>query len=474
MRETALCLLLSVALAAAAQTEPCPPLPTADQVTWQQLETYAFVHFGLNTFTDREWGYGDTPLQCFNPTDLDCEQWVQTFVAAGLKAVILTAKHHDGFCLWPTQYTDYSVRNTPFRQGRGDVLGELATACRKHGLRLGVYLSPWDRHQAFYGTPLYPLYYRLQMEELLTRYGDIFEVWLDGANGGDGWYGGAREQRHIDRRTYYDYPAIHRLIRQHQPHAIIFSDGGPGCRWVGNESGRAGQTNWSLLRIAEVYPGYPHANELNTGHPDGDTWVPAECDVSIRPGWFYHPAEDNRVKTPAELLDIYYQSVGRGATMLLNFPVDRRGRIHPTDSAHAVRFHQLLQSELSRNLLLDSRQPIRDGRFQTYATLPIGEPLELRLSRATQLDRLVLQEYIPLGQRVQAFRLEFHDGHTWQPIPTDELTTTIGYKRILRFQPVRTRRLRLTVTASRAIPCLSEVAAYYSRANEKKQRKTWQ
>lgn len=474
MKKSVLSLLLFAALAAAAQIEPCPPLPTAEQVSWQQMETYAFVHFGLNTFTDSEWGYGDAPLQSFAPTALDCEQWVQTFVAAGLKAVILTAKHHDGFCLWPTRYTDYSVRNTPFREGKGDVVGELAAACRKYGLRLGVYLSPWDRHQAFYGTPLYPIYYRLQLEELLTQYGDIFEVWLDGANGGDGWYGGAREKRQIDRRTYYDYPAIHRLVRERQPHAVIFSDGGPGCRWVGNESGRAGQTNWALLRIAEVYPGYPHASELNTGHADGDTWVPAECDVSIRPGWFYHPAEDDRVKTPQQLLDIYYQSVGRNATMLLNFPVDRRGRIHPTDSANAVGFRRLLESEMRQNLLLDSRHPARDGRFDTYTTLPVGQPLELRLPRATQIDRLVLQEYIPLGQRVEAFRLEYHDGHTWRPIPTSEQTTTIGYKRILRFEPVRARRLRLTVSASRATACLSEVAAYYSRANEKKQRKTWQ
>ena len=454
------CLLLNTALHA--DEQPCPPLPTPHQVEWQQMETYAFIHFGLNTFTDREWGYGDAPLSSFNPTQLDCEQWVRTFCEAGMKGVILTAKHHDGFCLWPTLYTDYSIRNTPYRNGKGDIVGELAQACRKYGLKFGVYLSPWDRHQAFYGSPLYVNYYHMQLEELLTKYGPIFEVWLDGANGGDGWYGGAKEERRIDHRNYYDFPAIHAIVRKHQPQAIIFSDGGPGCRWVGNESGYAGTTNWAFLRIKEVYPGYPKAGELTVGHTDGDTWIPAESDVSIRPGWFYHPNEDERVKTVDELVNIYYNTVGHNANFLLNFPVDRRGLIPQTDSLRAVAFHQRIMKELSHNLLLDRKQPALDGNFQTYLTLPTGKPLTLKLPRRTTIDRLMVQEYIPLGQRVERFLIEYLDGKEWKRLDAGEETTTIGYKRLLRFSPIQTRSIRLTILQSRATACLSEVAAYSS------------
>lgn len=441
---------------------PCPPLPTPHQVAWQQMETYAFIHFGPNTFIDKEWGYGDVPAEKFNPTQLDCEQWAKTLVAAGMKGVIITAKHHDGFCLWPTKYTDYSVRNSPWMDGKGDVVGQLSEACKKYGLKFGVYLSPWDRHQAFYGTPLYPQYYRLQMEELLTQYGPFFEVWLDGANGGDGWYGGAKEKRQIDRAKYYNYPQIFSLIKEHQPQAIIFSDGGPGCRWVGNESGEVSTTNWSFLRIAEVYPGYPNGGELYTGHADGDGWVAAECDVSIRPGWFYHKSEDEKVKTVDNLTEIYYRSVGRNGTMLLNFPVDDRGLIHPTDSANAVQFHQRIQQELGNNLLFNKKQPATDGNFETYSILKAGSSIELRLPRATSLNRILLQEYIPLGQRVKAFKIEYFDGKQWLALDPGEETTTIGYKRILRFPTVRARRLRVTILDSRAEVCLSEAAAFYA------------
>lgn len=441
---------------------PCPPLPTVHQVAWQQMETYAFVHFGLNTFTDQEWGYGDVSPEVFNPTALDCEQWARTFVEAGMKGVILTAKHHDGFCLWPTKYTDYSIRGTPYLDGKGDIVGQLAEACRKYGLKLGLYLSPWDRHQAFYGTPLYPEYYVLQMEELLTQYGELFEVWLDGANGGNGWYGGAKEERKIDRRTYYNYPRIFSLVQRKQPQAIIFSDGGPGCRWVGNENGFAGTTNWAFLHSDKVYPGYDRSRELTSGHAEGDAWVPSECDVSIRPGWFYHRQEDDKVKTVDQLVDIYYRSVGHNGTMLLNFPVDRTGRIHPTDSLRAVAFHKRIQQELGQNLLYDKKKPETDGNFDTYVVLRTGESLELRLPRKTTLNRLLLQEYIPLGQRAKIFSAEYFDGTAWQTIDAGEETTTIGYKRILRFPAVRTRRLRLNVLDSRAPVLLSEAAAYYA------------
>ena len=206
------------------------PVPEQKQIDWQKMETYAFVHFGLNTFNDREWGYGDTDPATFNPAKLDCEQWVKTFVAAGMKGVIFTAKHHDGFCLWPTQLTEYCIRNTPYKEGKGDIVGELAAACKKYGIKFAVYLSPWDRHQAHYGTPEYVDFFHKQLRELMTTYGEVFEVWFDGANGGDGWYGGAKDTRTIDRKNYYNYPKIYEMLDELQPQAIVFSDGGPGCR----------------------------------------------------------------------------------------------------------------------------------------------------------------------------------------------------------------------------------------------------
>lgn len=465
---------------AQAQTAPQPvgPLPTEHQVAWQQMETYAFIHFGPNTFGDREWGYGDAPLSTFNPTRLDCEQWARTLKAAGMKGVILTAKHHDGFCLWPTKYTDYCIRNTPYKDGHGDIVGELAEACRKHGLKMGLYLSPWDRHQAFYATPLYIEYYYAQLEELLTQYGDLFEIWFDGANGGDGWYGGANEKRQIDRRTYYDFPRAHRLVYKHQPQAIIFSDGGPGCRWVGNEKGFANATNWSLLRGGEVYPGYDRYTELTSGHADGDTWVAAECDVSIRPSWFYHENEDTKVKTVDELTDLYYRSVGHNATLLLNFPVDKDGLIHPTDSARAVQFYHRIQTELADNLLTGATikasnirgkafntKQLTDGRYDTYwatSDKVTTATLNIKLKKEQKLNRLMLQEYIPLGQRVEQFVVEYqHKGH-WLLLDVDEETTTIGYKRLLRFPTITTRQLRITFERARGPLCINGLGAYYA------------
>ena len=475
--------MLCAALLAAnvnAQDAPAPvvPLPSANQVAWQQLETYAFIHFGPNTFGDREWGYGDAPLESFNPTRLDCEQWARVCKQAGMKGIILTAKHHDGFCLWPTKFTDYSVRNTPYKDGKGDVVGELAEACRKHGLKLGLYLSPWDRHQAFYGTPLYVEYFYAQLEELLTQYGEVFEVWFDGANGGDGWYGGAKETRKIDRSTYYNYPRAWKLVGELQPKAVIFSDGGPGCRWVGNESGYADATNWSFLRIKEVYPGYERYKELQYGHEDGDAWVASECNTSIRPGWFYHEKEDGRVKSVDHLVDLYYRSVGHNGTFLLNFPVDKEGLIHPVDSAHAVDFHKRVAEELKTNLLLKASikasstrgnafttKNLTDGQFDTFWATPDGvttATLDITLKKAQPLNRLMLSEYIPLGQRVRKFSVEYLDGKQWLPLKVGEATTTIGYKRLLRFPTVTTKRLRVRFEDSRGPLCINGLGAYYA------------
>lgn len=456
--------------------EPILPVPEPKQVEWQQMETYAFIHFGLNTFNDREWGYGDTDPKTFNPTNLDCEQWAQTLVKAGMKGVILTAKHHDGFCLWPFEGTDYSVKNSPWKNGQGNVVKELSEACKKYGLKFAVYLSPWDRHQANYGTPEYLPYFYAQLHDLLTNYGPVFEVWFDGANGGDGWYGGAKDIRTIDRKNYYNYPRIYEMLDSIQPQAIIFSDGGPGCRWVGNEKGFAGATNWSFLRKGEVHPGYDKSYELQYGHPDGNQWVPAECDVSIRPGWFYHPEEDDRVKSPDQLVDLYYRSVGHNATLLLNFPVDRRGLIHPVDSANAVRFHEMIQQQLKTNLVAGMipkvsnerggdfvASALTDDNFNTYWATEDGvttADIEFSFNTSTRMNRMMLQEYIPLGQRVKAFVVEYLDKDTWLPVKLNEETTTIGYKRLLRFETVETKGIRIRITDARGPLCLSNVGVY--------------
>ena len=303
-------LFLALALLVSCDQTPPPsavgPLPAERQLKWHTLEFYAFVHFNMNTFTDIEWGTGGESPELFNPSELDCRQWARVCKEAGMKGIILTAKHHDGFCLWPSKYTEHSVKNSSWKNGKGDVIKELSEACKANGIKMGVYLSPWDRNHADYGKPEYVTVFHNQLRELLTNYGDIFEVWFDGANGGSGYYGGANETRKIDNKTYYQWDKAISIVRELQPNAVIFGDGGPGVRWVGNEEGWANETNWSLIRD-EVHIGYPKYKELRSGHEDGTNWVPAECDVSIRPGWYYHPYEDHKVKSLPHLLNIYYQ-----------------------------------------------------------------------------------------------------------------------------------------------------------------------
>lgn len=456
---------------------PLLPLPEQKQVDWQRMETYAFIHFGLNSFCDREWGYGDTDPKMFNPKRLDCEQWVKTLIAAGMKGVILTAKHHDGFCLWPFEGNDYNVSKSPWRNGKGNVVKELSEACKKHGLKFAVYLSPWDRSRADYGSPSYVDYFHSQLRDLLTNYGPVFEVWFDGANGGDGYYGGARDKRTIDRKNYYNYPRIYQILDSLQPQAVVFSDGGPGCRWVGNEKGFAGETNWAFIPKNTVYPGYPNYPELQFGYPDGDQWTAAECDVSIRPGWFYHPEEDDKVKSPEQLADLYYRSVGHNATLLLNFPVDRNGLINPIDSANAVNFHKLIQRELGNNLVAGMKpkvsnerggqfaaQALTDGSWDTYWATGDGvtsADITFTFKKARKMNRIMLQEYIPLGQRVKKFAVEWlNKNGTWKAVEQGEETTTIGYKRLLRFLTVETKGLRVHILDSRGPICMNNIGVY--------------
>ncbi len=363
---------LSFALSSCSKVEPpkaVRPLPSKNQLAWHELEYYAFIHFNMNTFTNMEWGSGAEKPLMFNPKELDTRQWAKVVKEAGMKAIIITAKHHDGFCLWPTMTTEHSIKNSPYKNGKGDIIKELSEACKEFGLKFGVYLSPWDRNHADYGRPGYLKDFQAQLRELLSNYGDIFEVWFDGANGGSGYYGGANETRKIDNKTYYQWEKAIAIIRELQPNAVIFGDGGPGVRWVGNEEGWANETNWSIIRKNEVYPGWPKYKQLRSGHEDGTHWVPAEADVSIRPGWYYHQSEDHQVKTLPHLLDIYYQSVGRNASLLLNLPVDDRGLVHEADVKQLIALKTQLTKDFEVNLAKGQKITVSDirGKNSVYA-----------------------------------------------------------------------------------------------------------
>ncbi len=344
---------------------PVYPIPSQRQLDWQTLEFYAFIHFNMNTFTDKEWGTGGEDPSQFNPTKLDCRQWAKTFKDAGMKGIIITAKHHDGFCLWPSKYTEHSVKNSPWRNGEGDLIRELADACKEFGLKLGIYYSPWDRNHTDYGKPEYLDYMRNQLTELLTNYGDLFEVWFDGANGGTGYYGGANEDRRVDKKGYYQWSAVHALVRklqpdavifrELQPDAVIFGDAGLDVRWVGNEKGFAYPTTWSNLMRDSVYAGMPeYSKQYSAGQEDGSHWVPAEVDVSIRPGWYYHPEQDDKVKSLQKLMDIYYESIGRNGSLLLNFPVDDRGLVHENDVRQLNKMAKQIRLDFAEELVKGS------------------------------------------------------------------------------------------------------------------------
>lgn len=453
--------------------EPLYPLPTAEQLEWQKLETYAFIHFGLNTFNDMEWGYGDSPAVTFNPSDLDCEQWAATLKAAGMKGVILTAKHHDGFCLWPTKSTDYNISKSPYKNGEGDIVKELSEACRKYGLKFGIYCSPWDRNNAGYAYPEYVATYHKQIDELTSNYGPLFEFWFDGANGGNGYYGGANETRSIDPDNYYDYQRAKDTVLARNPRAMIF--GGPyqTVRWIGNEKGWAGETDWCNAPQITSETNW----KVNTyGCENGTEWLPAEVDVSIRPGWFYHKSEDSKVKTVDELCDIYYKSVGRNANLLLNFPVALNGRIHPIDSANAVGFYQKIYNELSCNVLAGAKvkadnergsrysaEKTIDGNPETYWATADDYPygtISFTMEKPVTVSRVMIQEYVKLGQRVKEFYLEGERDGNWFRIRPDDTLTTVGYKRIVRFNPVELDKLIVYFEESRGPLCISNIEAY--------------
>ena len=448
MKTTIISLLLLLCVDASSQTLP---KPTENQLRWQEMEMYAFIHYSLNTYTDQEWGFGNEDPKLFNPSSLDCRQWARVCKQAGMRGIIFTAKHHCGFCMWPSKYTDYSVKNSPWKNGKGDVVRELADACREEGLKFAVYLSPWDRNHPDYGKPEYVIYFRNQLRELLTNYGDIFEVWFDGANGGDGWYGGANETRRIDGKTYYGWAETFRMIRELQPKAVIWNDGGDrgDLRWVGTEAGNVGETNWSMMPGKGDTPWHM----LHYGVEDGDVWCPGETNTSIRPGWFYHETENEHVKSLSKLMDTYYKSVGRNSTLLLNFPIAPNGRIHPNDSLRGIAFKKMIDEVFRTDLAEKAKKEVKG----TETVIDFGKP--------TSFNRFVAEEDIRQGQRVKKFSLEALVDGEWLPL-RDALVegsdglTTIGHRRIVCFPTVNATKLRFSVTDSKAEPIIKRTSVF--------------
>jgi alpha-L-fucosidase len=440
------------------------PIPTRNQLAWQDMEYYFFVHFGPNTFTGLEWGKGTENAEVFDPKDLDCEQWCRIAKAAGAKGIMITAKHHDGFCLWPSKYSKHTVRESDWKNGKGDVLKELSAACKKYGLKFGVYLSPWDRNHPAYGTPAYNDVFVNMLKEIFTNYGPIWELWWDGANG-EGPNG---------KKQVYDFARFERVVRKLSPNTIIFSDIGPDARWCGNERGFAGKTNWDLLDTTGFKRGVgaPPTDTLNQGNVWGKNFIPAECDVSIRPGWFYHQKEDSLVKTPEQLFEIYLKSVGRGANLILNVPPDTRGLINPHDSAALMGFMKLRQESFANDIskkgivyfdnnnketvskkLGDNNREI----FETF-TAPASQSVEIRLNHPEKINCIVLEENLEGGQHCAAFTIQLKDKNN-QVVKTIQ-GTTIGHKRILTFSESEVNSIRFAVNEQKAPTRISSVKTY--------------
>ncbi|MES2827970.1 MAG: alpha-L-fucosidase [Bacteroidota bacterium] len=449
-----------------AQNAPAPygALPTKYQLEWQDMETYMFIHFGPNTFTDKEWGHGDEDPKVFNPKKLDARQWVRTAKAAGMKGIIITAKHHDGFALYPSKYSTHTVRESAWKDGKGDVLKELSAACKEYGVKFGVYLSPWDRNHPKYGTSEYNQIFANMLEEVHTQYGPVFEQWFDGAKG-EG-----------EKSQTYDFPLFNSIVYKHNPQAIIFSDVGPGTRWMGNEDGIVGETNWSTLNADGFGPGAdaPPRKSLNEGDFKGKYWLPAEVDVSIRPGWFYSPSTDNKVKSLKQLVSIYQTSVGRNGNLLLNVPVDRDGLIHVADSTRLMEFRKYLDAAYKNDLAkgkkvtanglsrgkLFSPMNLTDGKPNTYWAPPDGMKnswLTLDLGKQTEINQIILQENLKLGQRVREFSIMYWDGKAYREVASQ---TTIGHKRIISFPTLKTSRLKVYFSETQVAPALSNISVY--------------
>ncbi len=427
-------------------------LPSPRQVQWQQMETTLFAHFTVNTFTDKEWGDGTELPSVFNPSNFDARQWVKAAKDGGFKMIILTAKHHDGFCLWQSKFTEHSVKNSPWKNGKGDVVKEVSDACKEAGLKFGVYLSPWDRHEPKYGTNAYNEHYKNQLRELLTNYGEISEVWFDGAKGEN------------VKNMQYDFQAYWTLVRQLQPNAVIFSDIGPDVRWVGNENGNASESSWATISTEGMDVGKADSKYLNTGDSNGKLWIAPETDVSIRKGWFYHESENNTVKTPQQLVDLYYKSVGRNSLLLLNIPPNKNGLFEETDIASIKEMRSILNETFEKNLAKNKAiYLLTDNKLNTDIPLKIGQIWEINFKNNVQFDRVMLQENINKGQMIESISLQYWDGANWQTLCN---ASTIGHKRLLKTNLVETNKVRIKIHRAKGTINLAEIGFYKASLRE--------
>ena len=473
---------LSMPAPAAEAPKSYGPVPNERQIQWHELEMYGFLHFGPSTFANREWGFGDDKPDAFQPTAFDADKIVRAIKDGGLKGLILTAKHHDGFCLWPTKFSEHSVRNSPWKEGKGDVVKEIAEACKRHGIKFGIYVSPWDRNHPEYGEPGYVEYYKNTIRELLTNYGPVFEIWFDGACGGTGWYGGKNGSRKIDYNTYYDWKGIREIIHSLQPGCAIwgaqYQEGDKihwaDCRWGGSESGNVGNPCWSTMDSSKP------VGRWGSGDRNGDTWCPAEADVSIRAGWFYHAHEDNLVKSPGTLMDIYFDSVGRGANLILNIPPDQRGLVHDKDAKALQGFRELMDQTFSVDLARTAKikasgfrgqdrrfapENLIDGQRDTYWTTDDTETtpeVVLSFEHPVTFNVVRLREYLPLGQRVDNWALDAWENDAWKEIANG---AAVGNCRLVRLNdPLSTTQVRLRITKAPVCPAISELGLFMEPA----------
>ena len=477
MRFSIILLLISINTLAQQPPKPYGALPTQRQLAWHDIETYGLIHFTPTTFENKEWGYGDADPKTFNPSNFNAEQIVKAAKAGGLKGIILVAKHHDGFALWPTKTTEYNISKSPFRDGKGDLVKEIELAARKNGLKFGVYCSPWDRNNAKYGTADYLKIYQAQLKELYSNYGELFMSWHDGANGGDGFYGGAKEKRSIDNTTYYDCNNTWQITRTMQPMANIFSDVGLDVRWVGNEYGFAADTSWATFtpmppKGANVaVPGQANYPESPMGIRDGKYWMPAECDVPLRKGWFYHANE--KPKSVNSLIDLYFKSVGRGAALDLGLAPDTRGLLHEDDVANLKQFGEILSKTFAVNFAKNANVKASQTRGKAYGVNLLTDnnkktywatadeinkaELIIDFGKLISFDVISLQEYIPLGQRIDSFTVEIFENNNWKLFNAG---ASVGAKRLVRLEkPVSANKIRIKLKAPVAIT-LSEIGVY--------------
>jgi alpha-L-fucosidase len=467
-------------LPAYTQTAPQPigPVPNARQIEWYHREMIAFFHFGMNTFTDDNEGDGTASPRNFNPTALDCNQWTNVLKRAGIPSAILVAKHADGFCNWPSAHTNYSVKNSPWKNGKGDVVKEFTEACKAAGIKAGIYLGPHDRHDSRYGTPDYSDYYADQLSELLRNYGPIWEIWWDGAG--------------ADQLTTAFYTRWADTVRRLQPNCVVFgtknSYAFADCRWMGNESGIAGDPCWSTINPASIREEADHINELNHGEINGTAYVPAEVDVSIRPSWFYHDREDSRVKTLAELWDIYFSSVGRNGVLLLNYPPNRQGLVSSIDAQRTDSLRWLINTTFKTNLasgatiqslhprganykpahMVDSSETTYYATTDAFAT----DTIVFNLKSAKTFDVLKLQEVIELGHRTTGWSVDYsNNGRNWTSIPEATSKQSIGYKWLIKFKPVTAKYVRLRITAGKACVAIHSFGIYKQPSGPERSRR---